>query len=201
MVLLAAPEPDFFEVGDIIVGESSSATAKVIAVNSGIDYEIAETTGTFTDGEVITNGVDSTTGDAGYPIITIQEPEYEYAYQYLLPTDFLRLIKVYQDDGTDLPEDRISLECGRILTNYSELQMKYVSKITDTTKFDSLFTELFILKLALVLVNPIAGIGATELKADIKQDLKMAEGKARAVTANESDTSGYSSFNMAQYTL
>lgn len=227
MVLSTAPEPDFFEVGDVIVGISSGATAKILAVNSGTEYEIYNLVGTFTDGEVITNGLVSTvyynglvvtwendnavysdTASAsqlkcaiGYPAITTHEPDYEYSYQYMLPDDFLRLIKVYQDDGTDLPEDRISLEGGRILTNYSELQMKYVSKITDTTKFDSLFTELFILKLALVLVNPIAGIGATELKADIKQDLKMAEGKARAVTANESDTSGYSSFNMAQYTL
>jgi len=59
----------------------------------------------------------------------------EYDRQFQLPDDFLRLIDVRVTEEW-------SLEGDKILTNASApLYIIYSAKITDTTKFDSLFTE------------------------------------------------------------
>lgn len=59
----------------------------------------------------------------------------EYERQFSLPSDFLRLIDVQI-------EEEWSLEGGVILTNAAApLYIIYGARVTDTTKFDSLFTE------------------------------------------------------------
>lgn len=59
----------------------------------------------------------------------------EYARQFSLPQDFVRLIDVQVDE-------KWSLEGGVILTNAkSPLYVIYSARVTDTTLFDPLFTE------------------------------------------------------------
>jgi hypothetical protein len=59
----------------------------------------------------------------------------EYDRQFSLPDDFIRLIDVQADEEW-------SLEGNRILTNaQAPLYIIYSARITDTTQFDTLFTE------------------------------------------------------------
>jgi len=46
-----------------------------------------------------------------------------------------------------------SLEGDRLLTNEGEVNLRYIKRVTDPTKFDPLFVEVLILKLALKLVS------------------------------------------------
>lgn len=78
-------------------------------------------------------------------------PAFGYAYQYKLPSDFLRLLRI----GTFLVYPRpcgegiYSIEGGNILTNLdAPLPIRYIKRITDPNLFDSLFAEAFACRLA-----------------------------------------------------
>lgn len=66
-----------------------------------------------------------------------EAPAFGFSTQYRLPEDFLRLIDVSGHSSW-------SIEGNVILTNASSpLDIIYSAKVTDTTKFDPLFTEAF----------------------------------------------------------
>jgi hypothetical protein len=220
-----APGPDAWAVGDVITGITSGTTAEILTVTSNTEYEIIHLSGDFTDGETITNatvekvyweGIPVTWEDeqvywyddsdsdqvvcgTGYPAVLEIMPDFEWDHQYQLPNDFVRLKKVYEDDGVDYVDDRFEREGQRILTNYDSCNIKYVKDVTDPTEFDALFEEVLILRLAMKLANPLAGIRASDLKAEISQELKVAESKAKIVAIQEVNVSGRSDFNLAKY--
>lgn len=68
-------------------------------------------------------------------------PPFEFDFQHQLPADYLKVIRI--DD--DLAEFRI--EGGKLLSNNSKVFIEYVSRITDTTQFDSLFTEVLAVRI------------------------------------------------------
>jgi hypothetical protein len=81
-------------------------------------------------------------------------PAFEYANQYTLPADFIRVKKIY---NSDLP---YTIEGGSLLIDQStELQLIYVSRVTDVTQFDTLFTQVLILMLAILAAARIVGDG------------------------------------------
>ena len=63
------------------------------------------------------------------------DPIFEFDAQFQLPSDNLRIIKT--DD--DLSAFRI--EGDKLLVNSDSVKIIYISRITDTTAFDSLFVE------------------------------------------------------------
>jgi len=225
IVLDAEPGPDNWAVGDTITGVSSGTTAEILTVTSGTEYEIIHLSGDFTAGETITNaivydvvwqGIPVVYGDdtvcwyddsdsdqvvcgTGYPVVTGITPDFEWTHQYHLPNDFLRLKDIYEDDGTDQVDNRWVREGKRILTNYDTCNIRYIKKITDPDDFDPLFTEVLILRTALKLTPPLAGTKTNPLKADIKEDLRIAEQKARLVAAQETNVSGRSDYDLARY--
>lgn len=70
-------------------------------------------------------------------------PEYEFDYQFQLPSDCLRVLE------TDLPKDMDwKIEGRYILCNTNELRIKYIAKETDAAKFDSNFVEALASKIA-----------------------------------------------------
>ncbi|MBE3143571.1 MAG: hypothetical protein IMZ61_06570 [Planctomycetes bacterium] len=216
---------DSWAVGDTITGITSEATAEILTVTSETEYEIIYLDGTFEAGEVITNAtvesvlyeghpvtyggdevVSFDTSDSeqvvcgtGYPTAVDAAPSFEWDYQYYLPADFLRLKKVYEDDGTDEVDDRWEIEGKRILTNYDTCNIKYVRKVTDPTEFEELFAEVLILRMAMKFINPLAKTGSDTLKAELREELRVAESKARLVAAQESNVSGRSDFNLSRY--
>lgn len=225
IVLDAEPGPDNWAVGDTITGISSGTTAEILTVTSGTEYEIIHISGDFTDGERITNATvydvtwegvpveyedetvcwyddsdaDQVTCGTGYPVVAGITPDFEWTHQYHLPNDFIRLTKIDEDDGTDYVDDRWEREGKRLLTNYDTCNIKYIKEVTDPDDFDPLFTEVLILRLALKLIPPLAGTKTNPLKADIKEDLRVAEIKARIVAAQETNVSGRSDWDLARY--
>ena len=103
------------------------------------------------------------------------DPEFQWTYAYLLPSDFLRHILVY--DGSDLPEGRTyvsyELEGNRLLIDESSVYLKYIKWVESPADWDVLFIETIILQLASKLVLPLAGGGkeAEVIKSDIDGEL------------------------------
>jgi hypothetical protein len=222
---LGAQSTSSWAVGDTITGISSEATAEILTVTTPSQYEIIHLSGTFEDGETITNatvhdvlwqGVPVYLEDekmvwyetedteqvvcaTGYPVVAASSPDFEWDYQYHLPNDFLRLISVYENDGADDEDDRFVVEGRRILTNYDTCNIRYVKQLTDPTEWDELFIEIMILRLALKVLPPLVGTKNPDLKADIAQDLKVAESKARCVAAQETNVRGRQDFTLARH--
>lgn len=127
-------------------------------------------------------------------------PDFEWSHQYILPDDFLRLVSDYEDDATDLADERHTIEGERLLSNSSASKIRYIRRITDVTKFDALFVEALVLQLALKLLHPLAGTSNTtlNLKQGLMQELGIALSKARTVSRQENNTSGRSDWNLAR---
>lgn len=78
-------------------------------------------------------------------------PDFEYDYKYQIPSDCLRVLDVY------LPSSEFKIEGSYILTNDNTLSLIYISDVTDTTKFDSVFTSVLSLRVAIELCYNITG--------------------------------------------
>lgn len=72
----------------------------------------------------------------------VQEPAFEYTYKYLLPTDCLRVLKIYNSANP------FKVENGYIVTDEPELNLIYISDVTDPNKFDAMFSSLLTLGIA-----------------------------------------------------
>lgn len=90
---------------------------------------------------------------------TINTPEFDYTYEYQLPSDLIRVIKTDTLDippssdkrvtttfGFDLPDWRI--EGDKLLTNEGEIKIVYIKRETDVSKFSPMFAETLALRLA-----------------------------------------------------
>ena len=82
-------------------------------------------------------------------------PEYGWSRSFTLPDDFLRLNTVNGVEASRCEAD-YSLTFRTIYSNADTLQVTYVKQIEDTTLFDPLFVEAFVLKLAAAIAPSIA---------------------------------------------
>lgn len=90
-------------------------------------------------------------------------PAFQYALQFQMPSDCLRLIMVGDHyAGIDLtdyrgsPTEDYTIEGRKILTHLSApLNIKYVTRVTDTSQFNSVFTAAFAARLASKLAEPL----------------------------------------------
>jgi hypothetical protein len=115
-------------------------------------------------------------------------PDFEWDFQFILPADFLRMKSIYEDTISDVAYRSYAIEGDRLLSNESEMSIRYVKRITDPTKFDELFTELLVLHLALKLVS-IAGAN-TKMSELLIKEIRLLEPRVRTVDAQETNTSG-----------
>ena len=75
-------------------------------------------------------------------------PVYKYAYAFQLPQDYIRVLSINKLNVYD-ESHHYEIEKGReLLTDYPEVLLRYVYRMTDTTKFDDIFIEALSLKLA-----------------------------------------------------
>lgn len=113
------------------------------------------------------------------------DPAFQWSYAYDLPTNFLRLIGVY--DGSDLLDGRTyysyEIENGQLLSDESTIYLKYIKWVSDVPSWDAMFTDVAILTLARKLVMPLSQ--DLKLKQDIDKDLVVLERKVRAMDRNE----------------
>lgn len=87
----------------------------------------------------------------------VTPPLFEYSHQYLMPSDCLRILMMGTGwPGLDLSDYRTgpfgqdwAIEGRYILRNSSDaLNLRYISRVEDTTLWDSSFVEAFACKLA-----------------------------------------------------
>ncbi len=213
-----------FAVDDTLTGISSDNTGIVSVATSDTEYEIDRLTGDFEDGETITNAtvhdvywhgvkVQSSSEDvvwfdktatATYMTVSnvtlaVAAPSHQWTYKYRLPSDFARLIDVYEDDGTDEVDERWTREGDYILTDYTTCNIRYVKTVTDPDDFDPLFKEVLILRLAWKLIPILAGNMSQVNREEIKKELQQAEAKARTVCAQENNQTGRADFQLARF--
>lgn len=70
MTLDVEPGGSGWAAGDTITGNTSGETCEIVSVTDTTHYRIMNRSGTFTDGEVLTNGTDTADQGAGYPAFT-----------------------------------------------------------------------------------------------------------------------------------
>lgn len=66
-------------------------------------------------------------------------PSFEFSFAYQLPSNCLRVVKTSLGIGNFQPE--YSIEDGLLLTNSGSVLIKYISQVTDTTKFSPSFAS------------------------------------------------------------
>ncbi|HEU4635531.1 MAG TPA: hypothetical protein VFS41_05090 [Edaphobacter sp.] len=77
-------------------------------------------------------------------------PAFEWAYAFTLPNDFLRLVQLWD---TQIP---FVIEGNQLLTNSETCKLKYVKKVTDPNRFDSIFIDVLATRIAINLAIPMA---------------------------------------------
>lgn len=105
--------------------------------------------------------------------------DWDYAYQYNLPTDFLRLIQVNDftvpvgfNQARTREDAPYQLEGNRILTNYGPpLKIRYIADIIDPTKYDACFVEAFACQIAYECCETITQ--SNTKKADLAREAKF----------------------------
>lgn len=106
-------------------------------------------------------------------------PLFDYGYAYRKPTDFLALV-FSNDDATDW-----SLEGEFILSNFGPpLNLPYIQRVIDTSKFPPTFSEAVACKLAWQLCEELTQ--SNTKKADAKAEFEDAIKEARRVNAIQS---------------
>lgn len=118
----------------------------------------------------------------------VATPVFDYAYQYTVPTDCLRILQINAYFPAPDLSDLISsggqeyvLEGGKILTRSSgNLNLRYLARITDPTIFDTAFDEAFA---ALIAYNVCEALTQSDAKKNAAlRDYRMA--LMEAVRAN-----------------
>jgi len=130
-----------------------------------------------------------------------ETPEFEWSYQYALPSDFMRLKSIYENGVTNINYRNYAIEGNLLLTDESSMSIRYIKKITDPTKFDELFVEGLVLKLALKLLS-LSGADPGLMQV-IATELSLTMEQIRVVDAQETNTNGViesSTWNDAKYT-
>jgi len=118
-------------------------------------------------------------------------PDFEYDNQFLLPADFLRAKSIFGDNATAAENIRFNyaIEGQKLLTDEGSVELRYIKRVTDASKFDPLFIELLVLSLALKLIGPLAG-GAPKLQTQVQNELRLLMPKVRALDRQETNTIG-----------
>jgi len=109
-------------------------------------------------------------------------PAFGFAFAYQMPADCLRAISVHYDDrgGNAV---RYKIEGGKLLSDASEIHLRYVRAVTDPNDMDVSFREALAWKLAADLAIPITQSASTHelMRARFRDTLA----RARAVDAIE----------------
>jgi len=71
-----------------------------------------------------------------------EDPDFEYSAVYQLPNDFLKVVKINDKDT------EYKVVGDKIYTNDSEIDLVYISKVTNSGEFSSQFVSLLIARLA-----------------------------------------------------
>lgn len=82
-------------------------------------------------------------------------PEFKYAHAFQLPADCLRIIKMEDDEAI------FERESDTLVTDETTAKIKYIARITDTTKYTPAFISMFAQRLAAEIAYPITNSAKT----------------------------------------
>lgn len=107
----------------------------------------------------------------------VATPAFGYTYQFTKPGDFLRLVQCGEYGETDYV-----FEGNRIFSNEAVLKLVYIADV-DTGQWDSMLTDLAILRMARDLAYPVTR--SSSLRSEMNQEYRMAERAARNIDGQE----------------
>lgn len=97
-------------------------------------------------------------------------PEFDFAYQFTLPTDCLRVLR---PEGVDWV-----VEGRKVLTNEGNvLRLRYVSDVQNALDFDSLFYDLLAIAVAMQICEALTASESLHSKLQAKQKLVVSMAK------------------------
>jgi hypothetical protein len=114
----------------------------------------------------------------------------DFGNKYDVPETMLRLLEfLYLDDVIKSVRGKRTwrLEGNTILTDEEAVDILYIDQQIDTTEWDSLFTELFILQLAINLTGPLTGVGSggLKLKELLLKEMQILKKQVRTIARQE----------------
>lgn len=89
--------------------------------------------------------------------LSVTAPVFDYSYTFALPSDYLRMVKVFPDYA------EFEIEGNTLVSDVSEIRIVYVKRLTDYNRYNPLFILAFEYKLAAA-IAPV-----------LKQDPKITE--------------------------
>lgn len=106
-------------------------------------------------------------------------PEFDWGYEYPLPSDCLRVISVNQRPGGTRLTD-YAVEGRAILSNSADCRVRYIRDVTDPTMWDSMFSSYFCYRLAAAIapslrLDPAAGQQMEQMAAAIRDQAREAD--------------------------
>ena len=113
-------------------------------------------------------------------LVATERPQFQWSYQYQLPTDCVRVRGLYETDSEYAVEEDL------LLTNDDCVDLWYATKVVDPTKFDPLFVEVLVLQLALQLAMSLDKTIYDRLEARLPGLLA----RARSASLDETNTLG-----------
>ena len=105
-------------------------------------------------------------------------PAYEYAFQYSLPSDCLRLLQMEEKTMV------YTIEGRKLLTDEGTAKVKYLAVITDPNEFDAMFVEALSARLAAELAVTLAE--SNTLYQNMMEIYRLKITDARSVDGQES---------------
>jgi hypothetical protein len=110
------------------------------------------------------------------------DPDFDYDYAFPVPTDFLRLLPP-ATHNLDWRLESHGSETAILTNDGDTLEINYIAKITDPTRFDSSFTEMLACRLADHCCEEITQ--SNTKKADLRDDYRAARADAKRNNAFE----------------
>jgi hypothetical protein len=122
-------------------------------------------------------------------VVNAETPAFEWNFQFDLPDDFVRMKSIFEDTSSNVNFRSYALEGNLLLTDQSEMSIKYIKEVTDPTEFDSLFVKVLVYTLADDLIGPLAG-GDARIQKKIDTKLAILMPQVRTIDAQETNTDG-----------
>lgn len=118
---------------------------------------------------------------------SVDTPAFEYAYQYALPSDCLKVLGMSEKTMT------YEIESGYLLTDEGTALIKYIRRVTDPNEFSPKFVEALSARIASELSIPLAESttlqqNMTELYIRKLSDAKSVDSQESGASEIEADT-------------
>lgn len=122
----------------------------------------------------------------------VTNPLTSWRYAYALPANCLKIVSVLPpavlDDDTDTQAFVVEQDGsgnGVVYTNVQQATLRYIVRVTDTTKFSTAFVVALSLLLGSLLAGPVLkGKVGTQAMSSLKQAYESELGKAKELDAN-----------------